>query len=142
MDIQLSSYLVAPLIAWALAQTLKYLIEAYKAGSLSDLSQFYKSGNMPSSHSALMISLLTVIGLKDGTGSALFATVAVLSLIVIYDAVNVRRAVGEQGLVLAELAQKAGIKRPFHLAMGHRITEVTAGALLGVISAMLVLQFM
>lgn len=142
MDMELSSYLVAPLIAWALAQTLKYLLEARRAGSLSDLSQFYKSGNMPSSHSALMVSLLTVIGIKDGTDSALFATVAVLSLIVIYDAINVRRAVGEQGLVVLELAKKAGVKQPFHQAMGHRITEVTAGAVLGLLTGVLVLQFM
>ncbi len=142
MDIELSSYLVAPLVAWALAQTLKYLLEARKAGSFRDLSQFYKSGNMPSSHSALMISLLTVIGIKDGIGSALFATVAVLSLIVIYDAVNVRRAVGEQGPILMELAKKAGLKPTFHLAMGHRITEVTAGAVLGLLTGVVVLQFM
>lgn len=142
MNIELSSYIVAPLIAWALAQTIKYLVQAYKAGSLRDLSLFYKSGNMPSSHSALMVSLLTIIGIKDGTGSALFATVAVLSLIVIYDAVNVRRAVGEQGLVVLDLAKKANIKTPFHVAMGHRISEVVAGSLLGFVTALLVLQFM
>jgi len=142
MNIGLSSYLIAPLLAWALAQTIKYLLQAYKAGSLRDLSLFYKSGNMPSSHSALMISLLTVIGVRDGTGSALFAIVAVLALIVIYDAVNVRRAVGEQGMIVLDLAKKAGIKTPFHLAMGHRLTEVTVGSVLGVVTAVVVLQFM
>ena len=142
MDIQLSSYLVAPLIAWGLAQTIKYLLQARKASSFRDLSFLYKSGNMPSSHSALMISLLTTIGLEDGTASALFAIVAVLSLIVIYDAVNVRRAVGEQGAIVLELAKKAGIKQPFYNAMGHRLTEVTAGSIIGIVSALLVLQFM
>lgn len=142
MDVELSSYLVAPLLSWALAQTIKYLLQAYKAGSLRDLSLFYKSGNMPSSHSALMVSLLTVIGITDGTSSPFFAIVAVLSLIVIYDAINVRRAVGEQGLILLDLAKRAGIKTPFHHAMGHRITEVVAGSGLGFLSALLVLQFM
>lgn len=142
MDIEFSSYLAAPLIAWFLAQIFKYLLQAYKASSFRDLSFLYKSGNMPSSHAALMISLLTVIGFKDGTGSALFAAVLVLSLIVIYDAVNVRRAVGEQGPILLELAKKAGMKPTLHLAMGHRITEVAVGSSLGFVIAMLVLQFM
>lgn len=142
MQIELSSYLVAPLIAWLLAQVLKYLGQAYKASSFKDLSFLYKSGNMPSSHSALMLSLLTVIGIKNGTGSALFAIVAVLALIVIYDAVNVRRSVGDQGPVVVELAKKAGLKSPIHLAMGHRISEVVVGSAIGIVAAVIVLQFM
>jgi acid phosphatase family membrane protein YuiD len=142
MQIELTSYIVAPLIAWFLAQVFKYLGQAYKASSFKDLSFLYKSGNMPSSHSALMLSLLTVIAIKDGIGSALFAVVLVLSLIVLYDAVNVRRSVGEQGPVVVELAKRAGLKPSIYLAMGHRITEVVAGGLLGIVSALVVLQFM
>jgi len=142
MHIELSTYIAAPLIAWILAQVLKYLGQAYKASSFKDLSFLYKSGNMPSSHSALMLSLLTVIGVKDGIASASFAIVIVLSLIVIYDAVNVRRSVGEQGPVVVELAHKAGLKPSIHLAMGHRVSEVMVGGLLGVVTAVAVLQFM
>ncbi len=142
MHIELSSYIVAPISAWVLAQTLKYLSQAYKANSLKDFSFLYKSGNMPSSHAALMLSLLTVLAFKDGTNSALFAAVLVLTMIILYDAVNVRRAVGEQGPILLELAKKAGLKPAAHLAMGHRIPEVVAGGLLGIVVAMLVLQFM
>lgn len=97
---------------------------------------------MPSSHAALMISLLTVVGVNDGMASALFATVLVLSLIVLYDAVNVRRAVGEQGPVVIELARKAGLRPSVHLALGHLISEVTVGSIIGVVTAFLVLQFM
>jgi len=142
MYIELSSYIVAPILAWLLAQTLKYLGQAYKANSLKDISFLYKSGNMPSSHAALMLSLLTVVAVKDGTASALFAVVLVLTMIIIYDAVNVRRAVGEQGPLLLDLAQKAGLKPKIHLAMGHRVSEVAVGSLLGIVVAVLVLQFM
>jgi acid phosphatase family membrane protein YuiD len=142
MRIELSSYIVAPLVAWALAQVFKYLGQAYKASSFKDLSFLYKSGNMPSSHSALMLSLLTVIGVEDGTASAPFAIVLILSLIVIYDAVNVRRSVGEQGPVVVELAKRAGLKPSIHLAMGHRVSEVTVGSILGIATAIVVLQFM
>lgn len=142
MHIELSGYIVAPLIAWILAQVLKYLGQAYKASSFKDLSFLYKSGNMPSSHSALMLSLLTVIAFRDGTGSAFFAIVLVLSMIVLYDAVNVRRSVGEQGPVLVELAEKAGLNPSIHLAMGHRVSEVIVGGTLGIVTAIAVLQFM
>jgi acid phosphatase family membrane protein YuiD len=142
MRIELSSYIISPILAWVLAQILKYLAQAYKAHSLKDISFLYKSGNMPSSHAALMLSLLTVIAVRDGTASALFAVVLVLSMIIIYDAINVRRAVGDQGPILLELAQKAGLKPKIHLAMGHRISEVTVGSLLGIAVAVLVLQFM
>jgi acid phosphatase family membrane protein YuiD len=89
-----------------------------------------------------MLSLLTVIGARDGTGSALFAIVLVLSMIVLYDAVNVRRSVGEQGPVVVELAERAGLKPSIHLAMGHRISEVVVGGALGVVTAIAVLRFM
>lgn len=138
---EISSYIIAPIIAWAVTQTVKYLIQARKASSFRDLSYFYKSGNMPSSHSALMLALLTVIGVKDGTGTVQFAIVFVLSMIVIYDAVNVRRAVGEQGLVIQELAKEAKIKTSFHIAMGHQLTEVAVGIFIGIASAIVVLQF-
>lgn len=142
MQIELSSYIIAPITAWILAQTLKYLGQAYKASSFRDLSFLYKSGNMPSSHAALMLSLLTVIAAKDGTGSAVFGIVLVLSMIVLYDAINVRRSVGEQGPVVLELARKAGLKPEIHLAQGHLISEVVVGGLLGIVTAVVLLQFM
>lgn len=139
---ELSPYIIAPTAAWIIAQTAKYLVQAYKASSFKDVSFLYKSGNMPSSHSALMLSLLTVVGVLDGFHSALFAVMLVLTVIVIYDAVNVRRSVGEQGIILLKLAKKAGIADPFYMAMGHRVTEVIVGSFIGILSAFVVLQFM
>lgn len=139
---ELSPYIIAPTAAWVVAQTAKYFVQAYKASSFKDMSFFYKSGNMPSSHSALMLSLLTVIGVRDGLGSGLFGVVAVLTVIILYDAVNVRRSVGEQGLILLDLAKKAGYTKPFYRAMGHQITEVAVGSFIGILAAVVVLQFM
>ena len=44
-----------------------------------------------------MVALTTVIGFHDGWGSAVFAIAAATTLVIIYDATHVRRAVGEQG---------------------------------------------
>jgi acid phosphatase family membrane protein YuiD len=54
----------------------------------------------------------------------------------------VRRSVGELGPVVLELAKKAGLKPSIHLAMGHRISEVVVGSLIGIASGIVVLQFM
>jgi len=139
---ELSPYIIAPAVAWLIAQTAKYFVQAYKASSFKDMSFFYKSGNMPSSHSALMLALMTVIAVRDGVSSGLFGAVAVLTVIVLYDAVNVRRSVGEQGLILLNLAKKAGLEDPFYRAMGHRITEVVVGSFIGILAGIVVLQFM
>ena len=138
---KLSSYIVAPLAAWLVAQILKYVIAAIRSGNRRDFSYLYKSGNMPSSHSALMIALLTVIGVRDGMDSAVFGMAFVLSIIILYDAINVRRAVGEQGTVLKKVLVSLKQDGPLYLAQGHTLTEVAVGCAIGFLGAVAVLQF-
>lgn len=142
MPVYISPYLSIPLVAWIFSQGLKYLIQSIKSRSFSDYSFLYTSGNMPSSHAALMISLLTVIGFKDGPASALFGVITVLTMIVLYDAANVRRAVGEQGKVVTRLVESLGRKETFYTAQGHSVAEVFAGSVTGFTVAILLLQFL
>lgn len=137
MSSVLSVYLVAAIAAWLSAQLIKTGLQVAKTGK-SGLGAFVKSGNMPSSHTAIMVALLVTLGFKDGVGSAIFAVTAVVTLVIVYDALNVRRAVGEQGKVLKELSPKT----KFFTAEGHKISEVIAGAILGVIVALVVLQIL
>lgn len=141
METTLSMYLLAPLASWAVSQFLKYIFEGVRSKSY-DYKQLYKSGSMPSSHSALIVSLLTVIGFQLGIQSVEFAIVAVMAVIVLYDAVNVRRAVGEQGSVLARLLLSKKQKEQFYMAKGHTILEVSVGSLIGLTVAILMLQFL
>ena len=142
MDIQQLIYIVVPALAWLIAQLLKkFLVPAYRHSSVSDLSFIFKSGDMPSSHGAIVASLLTLVALREGVGSSSFGIAFVLYVIVFYDAVNVRRSVGDQGPVVEELAKKAGLKPSIHLAMGHRVPEVVVGSMVGIATAILVLQF-
>lgn len=133
-----SIYWAAPLIAWAVAQLAKVAYAFMKGDRSESRPTFLSSGNMPSSHSAITVALLVVVGVLEGVNSAVFGGVAVLTSIVIYDALNVRRAVGEQGLALKGL-----IKEPiFFHAMGHKPTEVVAGAGIGIIVALVMLQIL
>lgn len=127
-----SPYIIAAIAAWAFAQGLKYCFALLKDRNVGAFRQLYLSGGMPSAHSATVVALMTVVGLRDGTGSALFGVVALLAAIVMYDAVMVRRSVGEQGSVIASLIDELKSKtlKP-RAAKGHRPLEVLAGAVLG-----------
>jgi uncharacterized protein len=134
----LSVYTLAPIIAWLAAQLAKTVIAMSKHEHLTVYEEFLQSGSMPSSHSSITIALLTVIGARLGMGSPEFGVTFVLTAIVIYDALNVRRAVGEQGAVLKTLAPD----KRFFTAIGHRPLEVVASAAIGFIVAMFMLQIL
>jgi uncharacterized protein len=138
MDSILSIYLVAPGAAWLAAQVIKTVIAMTKHEHLTVYEEFMRSGNMPSSHSSITVALLTVVGARVGLGTPEFGIAFVLTAVVLYDALNVRRAVGEQGLILKGLAKG----QVFFSATGHRPLEVLAGSVLGFIVAMLMLQIL
>lgn len=138
MDI-LSPYLLAILLAWIASQGAKYLLVAIRQRSFDHIRQLYLSGNMPSAHSATVVALATLIGLKEGFGSAIFAVAALLAGIVMYDAVMVRRSSGEQGKAIQELIkeQKSAVALP-RAAKGHTPLEVLVGGFLGIIIGLVV----
>lgn len=134
-----SPYLIAAALAWVISQGLKYLILSIKGRTFKHLRQLYLSGSMPSAHSATVVALLVVIGAKDGIDSAIFGLAALISAIVMYDAVMVRRSSGEQGVALTALLKeaKSTIVRP-RVAKGHTPIEVVAGAFVGLIIGIVV----
>lgn len=135
----MSIYLLAPLVAWVVAQGAKYIINAVKSRQFRGYRQLYISGGMPSAHSATVVALMTVIGLVDGSDGALFGLAAMVAAIVMYDAMMVRHASGTQGTailaLLTELKSKVAIPR---VARGHTPIEVAAGAIVGFIVGMVV----
>jgi len=114
-----------------------------------NFSRVIGSGGMPSSHASFVSTLSTSIGLRYGFRSDLFAIVAVFSLIIIYDAGGVRRAVGEQANVLNKIIRNLDLKQFSRSAdkeliikdlkelIGHTPIEVLVGTLLGIIIALL-----
>src|SRR5690554_4270216 len=114
-----------------------------------NFSRVIGSGGMPSSHAAFVSTLSTSIGLRYGFRSDLFAIVAVFSLIIIYDAGGVRRAVGEQANVLNKIIRnldpkhfykstdKEIIIKDLKELIGHTPVEVLVGTFLGILFALL-----
>lgn len=129
----LSPYIIAVIVGWIVAQGAKYLIIAVKERRFDKLRQLYLSGNMPSAHSATVLALTTVIGLKDGFASGLFGLSLLFASIVMYDAVMVRRSSGEQGAAIQQLIKEQKSKVPLpRAAKGHTPLEVVAGGIVGI----------
>lgn len=128
-----SPYIVAVIAAWLIAQGAKYFLIAIQRRSFDHIRQLYLSGNMPSAHSAAVMALAMVIGLRDGFGTGIFALATLFAMIVMYDAVMVRRSSGEQGTAIQQLIkeQKSQVPLP-RAAKGHSPVEVLAGGALGV----------
>ncbi len=100
-------------------------------------SDLIVTGGMPSSHSAFVVSLATIIYLVDGVTTT-FAVSLVLAFVVIRDAFGVRRTVGEEGHIINQIIKKLKIKKETHFAMGHTPLQVFVGSLIGFAMAMLV----
>lgn len=132
----MSQILLLPLIAGAIAQTIKFFIGSNEQ-KISFKNIMAYSG-MPSGHSAIVISLATIIALKEGWQSPLLAVSVILAIIVIRDALGIRRYLGEHGRVLNVLVKDLGNdqvldeKYPRLLErIGHTPMQVFAGALIG-----------
>jgi acid phosphatase family membrane protein YuiD len=122
------------------AQFLKAIVNIFRARSRSFrdvvLTFFWRTGGMPSSHSALAVSIATSIGFVDGTDSSVFILSVFFALVVIRDAMGVRRSAGLQARALNILGREFSSRYefPYHAVKevhGHTATEVAVGALLG-----------
>ena len=132
-------YLFGAFVAgWLVAQSLKLIAGAVKKkGKLSaaDIRYYmFKSGGMPSGHTASFTALTTGIFLMYGLDNPATILAACTTIIFIYDAVNVRYAVGEHGKLLNEIAisDNNPKTKPQKIVEGHTIPQVIVGAILGV----------
>ncbi len=125
------------------AQAAKIFLLVFKKKEKFLWSDLFVTGNMPSGHSALVTALAVSVFLTEGF-STLFFVSLVFALIVIRDAVGVRRAVGEEGKVLSSViaALKTrfhiNIPRKMHQSLGHQPIEVFVGVLIGIVSSILI----
>jgi acid phosphatase family membrane protein YuiD len=130
-------------VAWLIAQVIKVVEDSARHRRV-DLRRLASAGGMPSSHTALVVALTTVIGSKRGINSPEFALSAIFSVVVMYDATGVRRAAGMQARVLNriidDLFHQEGIKEErLRELLGHTPVEVIAGGLLGFLAAVVML---
>ncbi len=130
------------LFTWLLSCIIKGAI-VFARDKKIDWTRFMGSGGMPSSHSTLVTSLATCIGYYNGLDSAEFVISLALAFVVMYDASGVRRAAGKHAsvinMIVDVLAETSEIKKEEKLKelLGHKPVEVFAGAVLGVVLAII-----
>ena len=128
--------LILPLLSLLITQTIKSIIKSnHQKFSFHNLMAY---SGMPSGHSALVVSLTTIIGLAEGISSPLFALSFVLSTIVIRDALGIRRYLGQHGQILNilvnDLKNDHVLDQTYpHLLenIGHNPYQVIVGASIG-----------
>ena len=133
--------LVTALCASLLAQLIKVLLNLFIFPRFI-AERMWGAGGMPSSHSATVCAMVVATGRYCGISSSQFAIAAVLSIIVMYDAMGVRYETGEQAKLLnrmfSEWMDQGAASFPFlggrklKEMVGHTPIEVLTGAVLGI----------
>jgi acid phosphatase family membrane protein YuiD len=131
--------LIAGLIAWGLAQTIKIPIDYIRTREWH-WGLLFSAGGMPSSHTAMIVSTTLAIGLFFGFDNPLFALAVILSMIVSYDATGVRRQAGYHAqrinILINELFSGQPISEEnLREVLGHSPGEVLWGFITGIVIA-------
>lgn len=131
------------MVSLLIAQGLKVVTSLIVEKRLN-FRRFLDTGSMPSSHSSSVTALATAIGMKEGISSTAFVIAAVLASVVMFDATGVRRAAGKQASVLNKIVDNIQHKDGIRLIegnlkelLGHTPLEVIAGAILGIVIALI-----
>ncbi len=135
--------LVIPASAWFIAQLLKVFVVLAREKRL-DWWFLWRSGGMPSSHTALVCALAAAVAMMQGFDSVAFGITAILAMVVMYDAAGVRQAVSRQSVILNRIVKELLEKRPrdeverdLREFIGHTPFQVIGGAAVGIFVAWL-----
>ena len=131
------TFLLAPLVAWAIAQASKVILTSWRQRRLN-LRVLAETGGMPSSHAAIVMGMTAAVGKHAGLSSAPFAVALIFSFVVMYDAAGLRRAAGRQAAILNRLVEdlvhmRGMQEQKLRELLGHTPVEVVVGALLGIV---------
>lgn len=139
---------VAAVMGWFVAQVLKTLIH-FMIHKEFIWERMVGSGGMPSSHSATVCALATATGICYGSSGFEFAIAIIVAIIVMHDAMGVRRETGIQAQVLnemialfREMGTKMSVEDKLKEFVGHTPLQVWMGALLGILTGFITCQLM
>ena len=143
-DLFHNTIFLSAVTGWLVAQVMKTVIHMLLTKEFV-AERMVGSGGMPSSHSATVCGLATAAGITYGGGSFEFAISVILAIIVMYDAMGVRRETGIQAKVLNEMLEafstmgkKMSPEEKLKEFVGHTPLQVLAGAILGIVIAVII----
>ena len=109
MNITDFKYLYIPFLMWFGIQLFKVIYDLVVTKKFN-FKRILGAGGMPSSHSAVVTSLATLIGRYEGVTTSIFALSVIFAFVVMYDAAGIRRAAGKQAKLLNKLVETPRIK--------------------------------
>jgi len=124
--------ILVPAVAFVLSVIIKGVTIKLSSGDWN-LERSLGSGWMPSVHSSVVVSLATAFALKYGVHSDLFAIVMWFTVIIIYDAINVRYEAGLHAKAINERLWDKKLKE----SLWHLPSEAFAGSILGMLVAII-----
>lgn len=141
MNITDFKYLYVPILMWLGIQTFKVIYDLVTTKKFN-FKRILGAGGMPSSHSAVVTSLATLIGKNEGITTPIFAVAVIFAFVVMYDAAGVRRAAGKQAKLLNKLVETPGLTgvqvgEKLVEVLGHTPTQVFVGAAIGIIAGLI-----
>ena len=130
-------YLIVPLAVWFFIQLFKLIYDLVTTKKFN-FKRILGAGGMPSSHSAVVTSLATMIGVSQGIDSPIFGLSVIFAFIVMYDAAGIRRAAGKQAKLLNKIVNTPGLSgvevtERLQEVLGHTPTQVIVGAFIGIV---------
>lgn len=130
-------YIIVPLLTWFFIQLFKVIWDLVETKKFN-FKRILGAGGMPSSHSAVVMALSTMIGKSQGFDTPIYALSVIFACIVMYDAAGIRRAAGKQARLLNKLVETPGlsgvqVSEKLVEVLGHTPFQVFVGAVIGVI---------
>ena len=134
-------YIIVPFMVWFGIQLFKLIYDLVVTKKFN-FKRILGAGGMPSSHSAVVVSLTTMIAKEEGITSPLFGIALIFSFIVMYDAAGVRRAAGKQAKLLNRIIETPGltgveVSERLVEVLGHTPIQVFVGAFIGFLVGMI-----
>ena len=132
-----NKFIYVPLLTWFGIQLFKVIWDLVTTKKFN-FKRILGAGGMPSSHSAVVVSLATLIGKEHGLDSSIFALSVIFAFIVMYDAAGVRRAAGKQAHLLNKIIETPGltgveVQERLVEVLGHTPLQVIVGATIGIV---------
>ena len=137
-----SKYIYVPFLLWFCIQLFKLIYDLVTTKKFN-FKRIMGAGGMPSSHSAVVVGLATLVGKYEGINSSIFAVALILAFVVMYDAAGIRRAAGKQAALLNKLIETPGltgmqVSEKLVEVLGHTPVQVFVGALIGLVVGLIV----
>lgn len=135
-------FIITPIVAFAIAQGLKVLLRSSKRKIA--WRDIFAYSDMPSGHTSVVTAVTTIIGLRQGPDSPIFAAAFVFATIVIVDAIGLRNYLGQHGKTINVLVKD--LKEDDYLdhyypkqleKIGHTPLQVIIGATIGISTSLL-----